>query len=337
VFRCHRYPHTDLFDRGHEIVQWLPALKDGSIVPVGHVERLPMILPATTTDEGIAAEVLVRCEMVAARLGLVDCTFFHGFMHADVPTTGASVLAYSNDDLDLARTGAREVAEWIWHRRAQFYRRVPDAAEAVARATAAPPGLIILHEMSDNPGGGAPGDGTHLLRAMLGARLSSACFAVIADAEAAAAAHSVGEGASIALSVGGNTDPLYGEPISGEAYVASLADGRFTLRTPMGAGREVDLGPSACVRINEVDVIIVSRRAQVFDPAVLELHGIHIAGYRYLALKSEHHFRAGFAGMWSQAIPVDGPGLSSVNFDRFPRQHSPRPIYPIDRTARYVA
>jgi microcystin degradation protein MlrC len=336
VFGCHRYPHIDLFERGREVVELLPALADGTVVPLGYVERLPMIMPATTSDTGVAGEALALCETVKQRAGMLDCAFFHGFMHTDCATTGASVVAYSNDDAAAAREGACDVARFVWDHRDAFYVPVPDAGEAVKRALAAPPGLVILHEMSDNPGGGAPGDGTHLLRAMIDAKLCDACFATIADPEAAAAAHASGEGTRLELQFGGKADDLHGAPIVATAEVTALTDGRFTLRTPMGAGTRFDLGPSAAVRINGVDVVLVSSRSQVFDPAVLELHRIDIRDYRYLGLKSEHHFRAGFAGLWSTAIPVDGPGISSVNFDRFVWTQPPRPIWPLDRTIAYV-
>jgi microcystin degradation protein MlrC len=335
VFGCHRYPHVDLFDRGCRAVELLPALRDRTLIPFGHVERLPMIIPATTTDEGIAAEARALCQAVTEKKGLVDCAFFHGFMHTDWETTGASIVTYSDGDRSRARGAAREVAQWVWDHRVAFYAPVPEAPEAVKRAIAAPPGLVILHEMSDNPGGGAPGDGTHLLRAMIDAGLSDACFAAIVDPEAAAAAHSARAGARLELRLGGKTDDVHGAPIVAEVEVEVITDGRFTLRTPMGAGTQVDLGPSAAIRVAGVDVIIISERAQVFDPALLELHGVDVSTYRYLGLKSEHHFRAGFAGLWSTAIPVDGPGLSSVNFDRFPRERTPRPIWPLDTTASY--
>ena len=46
--------------------------------------------------------------------------------------------------------------------------KVPDSAEeAVAHALEFAEGPIIINESSDNPGGGTPGDGTHLLRELL--------------------------------------------------------------------------------------------------------------------------------------------------------------------------
>jgi microcystin degradation protein MlrC len=334
VFGCHRYPHTDFFDRGREVARHLPALLEETLVPVGHVERLPMIIAATTTDEGPAAEAAALCESIALEPGVLDCTFFHGFMHTDWPTVGACVVAYADRSGESARDAARRAAEWVWSHRDRFNPHVPTATEAIARARAAAPGLVILHEMSDNPGGGAPGDGTHLLRAMVAAELEDACFAVLADPEAVDAAHRAGVGATLPLRLGGKTDHLHGAPIDADVYVKCLTDGRFTVRSPMGGGRSADLGRMARICIGGIDVLLASRRAQVFDPAVIELNGIDPRRCRYLALKSEHHFRAGFAGLWSAAIPVDGPGLSSVDFARLPRAHTPRPIWPLDPEAR---
>ena len=41
------------------------------------------------------------------------------------------------------------------------------AIELASRMLAERGGPIVVNETSDNPGGGTPGDGTHLLRAML--------------------------------------------------------------------------------------------------------------------------------------------------------------------------
>ena len=42
-------------------------------------------------------------------------------------------------------------------------------------------------------------------------------------------AHEAGVGATIAISLGGKSDDLHGEPVETEAYVKALTDGRFRL------------------------------------------------------------------------------------------------------------
>jgi microcystin degradation protein MlrC len=333
---CHLYPHTDFYERGGQAVRLLPSIASGNLRPVGHVETLPMVMRATPTTEGLGAAAVERCAQAERAPEILDCTIFHGFMHADWPTVGTRVVVYANDSAERAAQSAREVAAWLWDQRAELYPPVPEAAEAVALARGGAPGLVLLHEMSDNPGGGASGDGTLLLREMLSAGLERACFAMIADPESVRRAHAAGSGAAVELEIGGKTDSRQGEPIQTTAIVKSLSDGRFALQNAMWGGRELDLGPMACVRVDQIDVLLATKRSQVFDPGVLQLHGIEIETYRFLGIKSEHHFRDGFAGMWSEAIPVDGPGLSSVRFDRFPRSKTCRPIWPLDEAARYA-
>ena len=58
-------------------------------------------------------------------------------------------------------------------------------------------GLIVFADGSDNPGGGAPADGTVALRALIDANFEGAVVGVLFDPETAAQAHAAGVGATI--------------------------------------------------------------------------------------------------------------------------------------------
>ena len=304
--------------------------------PVTHVERLPLLLPAATTLFGPAAEANAHCAREAARPGVLDCAFFHGFPYADHPGVGASVVATADGDRALARAAARAAAREIWALRESFRPRTLSCAEAIAAALEVGDGPVVINETSDNPGGGAPGDGTHLLRALLEAGVEGACFATIADPEAARRAHAAGVGAKLDLELGGRSDRLHGEPLRVRAEVSRLSDGRFKLRA-MLAGVELALGPMARLRIGGVDVLVASRSQQVFDPEIFRLHGIDVERRRIVALKSSHHFRAGFQSLARAIVTADPPGLTTQRLDVFPRARTPRPIWPLDPDARYPA
>jgi microcystin degradation protein MlrC len=182
-------------------------------------------------------------------------------------------------------------------------------ADAIARAGALPGRPIVINETSDNPGGGAPGDGTHLLRALLDARVGDACFGCIADPEAARRAHAAGVGAKLELALGGKSDALHGGPLHVDAEVSALSNGRFTPRALL-AGVELNLGPMARLRVGGIDVLVASRAQQTFDAEVFRVHGIDVASYKIVALKSSHHFRAGFESLASGILTADPPGLT---------------------------
>jgi microcystin degradation protein MlrC len=329
AFGCHEYPHIDMADRGEELVRGLADLCAGRIEPVSHVETVPLLLPTTTTLFGPALEVNELCAKVEARDGILDCTFFHGFPYTDTRHVGAHVYVTADRDSGLARRTAQEVARALFERREDFRARSLTCEQAIARALAVDGGPVVIHETSDNPGGGAPGDGTHLLRAMVEAGLEESCFGFICDPEAAEAAHRAGVGATLEIAIGGKTDDLHGAPLPIHGYVKSLTDGRFVLQA-MSAGVRVNLGPSARLRVGGIDVVVASGRQQTFDPEIFRLHGIDVERYKIVALKSSHHFRAGFQELAREIVGADPPGLTTHQIEVFPRKHAPGPLWPLE-------
>ena len=208
--------------------------------------------------------------------------------------------------------------------------------EALNLPWSAEAGPIVIHETSDNCGGGSPGDGTHLLRAMLDAELENACFGFIVDPEVASAAHAAGVGRTIDVRLGGKTDDLHGEPLPLSVYVKSLHDGRIQLQA-MFRGAPLNLGPMARLQPvdSDVEIIVASRRSQTFDPEPFLALGMDVTRYRFVALKSSNHFRAAFQDLASAIVTADPPGLTTHHIEVFPRQRSSRPLWPIDPRARF--
>jgi microcystin degradation protein MlrC len=336
MFPCRDYPHVDTFERGREAALRLRELREGRIRPVTHVERLPLLLPATPTTFGPGKAVSHACAAQRHRAGVLDCAFFHGFPYADTPLAGASVVAEADGDPGLARDAARAVARFVWEMREAFRPVTLSCEAAIAQARALPGRPIVINETSDNPGGGAPGDGTHLLRALLDAGVDDACFGFIADPEVARRAHAAGIGAKLDVALGGKVDRLHGEPLRVRAEVTSLSNGRFTPRA-MLAGVEMNLGPMARLRIAGVDVLVSSRAQQTFDAEVFRVHGIDVSRRKIVALKSSHHFRAGFESLASAILSADPPGLTTLHIETFPRSRTRRPIWPLDPEAAYPA
>lgn len=189
----HLNPHTDCFERGHEAFMMLPRLLSGEVRPACFVEHVPMLIPPTTTDTGavpgrdgsIGAEMNAFAFAQEADVpGVLDCTVFHGFFKSDTQHVGVHVVC--TVDLNspgvsaaLAQKTACSVGSWVWERRDRFRQSNLSPIDAVAEAAAlsekngtkgrSSGGPVVLHEISDNPGSGAPGNATHLLRALVDA------------------------------------------------------------------------------------------------------------------------------------------------------------------------
>jgi microcystin degradation protein MlrC len=330
AFYCHEYPHVDSYDRGAEIVELTAKILRGEVAPTKHLIRLPLIIPPSTSFSGPARVINERCFEWEKHPGVLDCNFTHGFPHTDVAVVCTSVLVTTDDDPALAERVATDVAELVIATLEDFRQSLPDADEAIAQALTATDLPVIVAEVSDNPGGGAPGSGTHLLRALLTANQPNTCFGFVWDPATAAQAHSAGPGATIEVRLGGFSDELHGAPVEASAYVKSVTDGRFILVNPMGAGSEVNLGQMARLVIGNVDVIVGSRRAQTLDAQLFLLHGIDVRTYRVVALKSHQHFRGGFQQLAGTIIRTDTPGFTTSNLSNLPFRHIRRPIWPLD-------
>jgi microcystin degradation protein MlrC len=330
LFYCHEYPHIDTYDRGDEIIRMAAKILNGEVNPVKHLRKLPLIIPPSTTFTGPAKVINERCFAWEQEPGVIDCSFTHGFPHTDVSVIVTSILVTTDGDPALAERVARDVGDLVLETIEDFRQTLPGAEEAIAEALAATDLPVIVAEVSDNPGGGAPGSGTHLLRALLDANEPKTCFGFVWDPETAAQAHTAGPGATIQVKLGGFTDELHGAPVEAEAYVKSTTDGRFILTNPMGAGGEVNLGRMARLVIGNVDVIVGSNRAQTLDDQLFLLHGIDVRRMRIVAIKSQQHFRGGFQQIAGTIIRADTPGFTTSNLSNLPFEHIHRPIWPLD-------
>jgi microcystin degradation protein MlrC len=333
LFGNELYPHTDGRARGHEAVSAIPRMLAGRWSPTIHVEHLPMLLPASSTDPGEPAAAMNEvCRAVEARAGVIDCTVFHGFPFVDVPHVGVHVLVTTDGDRALAEASAQEVAAWIWEHRERFRKEShsPESAVLTARRLVEEGQRpVVVNETCDNPGGGSPGDGTHLLRAMLDADLQDAAFGFVADPEVAGAAHRAGVGARLEVRLGGKHGDLHGAPIDLVGQVRTLTDGRFVLQH-MGRGVGMDLGRSARLRCGGIDVIVTSEPFQTLDAEVFLLHGIDVTRCSVVGLKSSQHFRAGFGHLAAAILTADAPGLTTNHVEVFDRLTTDRPLWPKD-------
>ncbi|MEZ4521523.1 MAG: M81 family metallopeptidase [Thermomicrobiales bacterium] len=330
LLTVHEYPHVDSYERGYEAVELAAKTVRGEVSPVMALTILPMTISPTTSFHGPAREINELCWEWEDR-GLLDITFLHGYPHTDVPIISTSVIAVADGDEGLARQAAEDVAARIWSMREQFRSGLPNAEEAVAQALAVEGGPVVIAEVSDNPGGGSPGDSTHLLRALLDAAPADAAFGFVYDPETARQAHEAGPGATIDVRIGGKTDPdMLGAPVEASAYVKSCTDGRYITQSTMGQGSIRDLGKMARLVVNGVDVIVGSESHQTIDDELFRLHGIEVSRLKIAAIKSQNHFRAYFEPIAAEVIRCDSPGWTTSNLENFNYQRINRPIWPLD-------
>lgn len=333
------YPHIDTYARGSQAVRLLEQLLRGEIQPTHALRQVPLLTPLTTQwTEGPTPmrDLALLAGQARRERAVVAVALVSGFPYSDIHDAGMAVLVTTDGDPATANALADRLAAACWERRALFEPDLTPVDEAVKLAMAAERGPVVLADVADNPGGGASGDGTAILAALLAARAEGAVVATIADPEAARQAAAIGAGNRGVLRLGGKTDHLHGPTLELDARVRWAGDLSFVNRGPMGTGTTTRLGPSAVIEAGDppVEVIVATNRVQVLDPELLRAAGIEPGARRIVALKSSVHFRAAFAPLAAGIIEVDGPGLSSPDLLSFPYRRVRRPIWPLDRGMR---
>jgi microcystin degradation protein MlrC len=316
------YPHVDMRAVGARAARLLLRRIENAAPFARAFRQLDYWIPITSqcTLMNPMAAVMCAREVVVEDTGAVDLAWCFGFPYADFADCGPAFAAYARTQAAADRAADLFLAE-LNRRETEFNFPILDAAEAVATALreAGPGGPVVLADTQDNPGGGGHGDTTGLLVELVRQGATGAVLCLINDAESAAACHAAGEGGEVALSLGGKSD---GVPLQCVARVERTTDGRFTLTGPMGAGNPADLGPTALIAIEPgIRVMVVSRKTQAYDQAILRHVGIEPAECRILALKSSVHFRADFAPIAERVIVAASPGPVVADSSGLPFRH----------------
>lgn len=332
LFGIKQYPHLDCAEAGSLAMETcIEAVRTGK-TPHCACVPLPMIIPATAgyTFEPPYTEFEAFFREYKREHNLIDISLFHGFMFCDRVTMGSSVTVVSWEDPEQH---ALKLAQYIWQQRNRLVARAYSAEESVRRAAASSAkGYVVISESSDNPGGGAPGDGTHLLRELLRFDLPGSIFGYIYDPKAVEQILQNQVGDTISVSIGGKTEPSHGEPVRLEqAEILAVSDGDYIAKSPMNPGQACSIGRCARLKSGNVEIIVGSKLLQVYDDCPFAVTGADLKDYRYVCLKSTHHFRAYFAERAGEIITCDSPGIHCCDLGAYEFHHRRRPMFPMEQ------
>ena len=203
-----------------------------------------------------------------------------------------------------------------------------DAAVVAASKARSKP--IILADIADNPGGGAPSDSTFILRALLDAGVRNVALGLLYDPLAVKMCHEVGAGGRLQLRLGGKVSRFSGAPVD---LSAEVVDVRRAARMRVVEGVDFPMGDTAWIRAQGIDIILSSQRLQMYAPDGFEHIGLDPETCQTLVIKSSNHFRAFFGSMVEEIIDVATPGAIQFDFENIPYRKLRKKRHPRDAIA----
>jgi microcystin degradation protein MlrC len=315
------YPHIDMAETGRAAAKHLALLLGSRQRLAKAFRQLPFLIPISwqcTNDQ--PAKGIYQQLAALQNEAVPTLSFAPGFPAADFAHCGPSVFAYGRTQKD-ADAAADRIAALVESHEDDFDGRIYSPDEGVRHAmelakTATRP--IVIADTQDNPGAGGDSDTTGMLRALVRNNASRAALGVIFDPGSAKAAHAAGVGATLTLALGGKSGISGDAPYEATFMVEKLSDGKFVAAGPYYGGRDMDMGPSAALRIGDVRVVVSSHKAQLADQSMYRYVGIEPSEQAILVNKSSVHFRADFEPIADKLLICAAPGAMPADTASLP-------------------
>jgi microcystin degradation protein MlrC len=134
------------------------------------------------------------------------------------------------------------------------------------------------------------------------------------------------------MRLGGKTDQLHGDPLTGDFTVLGLYSGKFVEAAPRHGGwTECDQGPTAVVRgEHDLTVMLTSQRMPPFSLQQLVSCGLDPSRFRLLVAKGVHAPVAAYQPICRSLIRVNTPGCTTADLTQLEFRCRRRPMFPFE-------
>jgi microcystin degradation protein MlrC len=331
----HRTQPHDQFDTGFIGTRLLLRIIAEGLHPTMAMRKIPLVTHQEQflTSRGPMRTWFDRARAMEADPRVLQAAPFPMQPWLDVAEGGWTAVVVTDGDQALAERLADELADLAWSLRDDFLvREAIGIDEAVRMADAEPEGVVVLSDTGDTVFGGAAGDSTLILEAMLRLGIRGPALVPMIAPRLVAQLFAAGEGARVTLPVGAEVATAFFSPVTVTGTIRRLGPGRVAVSGYQDT--EIDMGRTAVLEIGPVTLLVTERRGVAGNlPDVYRAFGITPEAAKMVVLKTASNFQY-FAPMTKRLIRVDtrGPGQSDVF--TLPWKRLPRPIYPLDPMPR---
>lgn len=329
-------PHIDARDRAIDCADLIVRTVRGQIRPRQALLQLPLVanIARQDTSEPPMSRLIAGAASIARRPGMLSVSLVEGFPYADVPHLGMSCLAIHDGDQAAARSAAQELADEVWANRDGLQAHglsVEDALDIAERESRGP---VVLLDVGDNIGGGAPGDSTVILIAAIKRGLRS-LVQTLCDPDAVQECIRADIGSTVRLAVGARHPHSPGEPVTVEGRVRLISDGRFEDASPTHGGfRYHDMGLTAVLETTDGHTLILTSKP-IMNSSLEQLLSLGVEPFHFhvIVAKGVNSPRAAYQPIASRLLVVDTDGVTAMGLERFEYRHRRKPIHPFEQAS----
>ena len=336
-----RNPHTDAKEMAVHAAHLLDETMREGIFPVTLFAHPPIVWPPTGT--GTADDPMKTLGKMVRQIenendDILAVNVHAGFAFADTPETGLSFTVICKNDeakvLENGRAQLQTLCDYALAHKEEgnvIESPIENVMEEVKQLVASASTPVVLVEPSENVGGGATGNGTGVLRALLSHSIQNSGV-IINDPVAVQKLQTLQIGEKTKLQIG---DVIWHEPLKLEVELVSRSDGRFDLEDVHSHlasmnGLHIKMGDCAVVKSSGVWILLTSNNTAPMDLGQWRSQGINPEELSVIGVKAAIAHRQAYDPISKASFTVStlGPCASDLKF--FPFKHLKRPVFPLD-------
>ncbi|MDR6804678.1 microcystin degradation protein MlrC [Dyadobacter sp. BE34] len=324
-------PHIDQKRTGMAAARLLVRTLRGEISPVQFLVKPPVAISIEQqfTSNQPCLGLYTLAQELEQRFGLAAVSVLLGFPYADVEEMGSGFIMIADRNHSPAAAGqaqeaASQLSDFLLDNKQAFNGKKSGIGE-VLRDFEDHPQPVLLLDMGDNIGGGAPGNSTLILEHLEASGFSD-FFICLHDPESVAQCAEAKVGAGASLSLGGKRG------FQTSVDILALYEGHFTEDAPRHGGFvHYDMGPTAVVRtLSGNTVMLTTRRTPPYSLRQLTAFGLDPHSFRGIVAKGVNAPIAAYCEVCPSIIQVDTAGVTQADMTLFEYKNRKVPLFPFE-------
>jgi len=327
LFSYKTNPHIDQRETGKKAASMLLKIISGETQPVQYLYQSPVAISIEQqhTDSEPCISMYKYADSLISQGELLHISINLGFPYADVEEMGTSFIVLQNGKINKDDTTGHKLNTYMKANKDKFVGTRKTINEVLPLIKNSPKPILLL-DMGDNIGGGAPGNSLHLLKVFEEVRIFKTLFCIYAPEAIQSLENQSGE--AFDLSLNDNTGICLIVSIN-KIYVGK---GKFAETNPRHGGQvHYDMGTIAIVQSESGNTImLMSNRVPPFSLQQITAFDLRPENFDVVVAKGVIAPIAAYGSVCKTIFQVDTPGKTQINMTSFPYLNRRKPLFPFE-------
>ena len=323
-------PHVDQRQVGREAGRMLMQHLKKQIKPLQFLFQIPLIISIEQqhTGKDPCKSLYAYIEKLRQKKDVLSISLVLGFPYADVREMGTSVIVITDNNKDLASSIGKKIESYILDRKETFVGNKNDISSVMPLLGNSKKPVLLL-DMGDNVGGGAPGNSTFLLEALENFG-NCKTFICLYDPGAVEQAIRNQPGDSFDIHLANSEGEL--NKLMLNVTLLRTSEGKFKETDPRHGGQvNYDMGQIAIVLTKKRNTLmLISLRTPPFSLHQLTSFNIYPEAFEVIIAKGVNAPIAAYGPVCPTIIQVNTPGVTQADITLFKYTNRRVPLFPFE-------